>query len=108
MTASPWMLYALSGVATLVLAGARLFSHERMLGKIIAANLMGSGIFLLFVAIARRSPEGIPDPVIHALVLTSIVVSVSATALALGLMRRVVEQGRGDGESNAWERRCGE
>lgn len=86
-----WTLYAFSAVAVLVISVRGLFAHRRLVGKIIAANLTGSGLFLLFVAIARRVPEGMPDPVVHALVLTSIVVSVSATALALALLRRLVE-----------------
>lgn len=113
-----WILYALSAVVVLAIALRALFSHQRMVGKIIAANLTGSGVFLLFVAIARRAPEGIPDPVVHALVLTSIVVSVSATALALALLRRVVESpetegdeagdARADAGLDTWERRCGD
>jgi multicomponent Na+:H+ antiporter subunit C len=50
---------------------------------------MGSGIFLLMVSIASRNPEGPPDPVPHALVLTGLVVAVSFTAFALVLTRRI-------------------
>jgi multicomponent Na+:H+ antiporter subunit C len=113
------MPYALSAMLVLVIALRGFFAHERIFGKIIAANLTGSGVFLLFVAIARRAPEGTPDPVVHALVLTSIVVSVSSTALALALLRRLVESpaagssDSGDAEERAsepgpWERRCGD
>lgn len=59
------------------------------LRRIMALNVMGSGVFLLLVSIAGRNPDEPPDPVPQALVLTGIVVAVSATALALVLCRRV-------------------
>ncbi|WP_437732768.1 sodium:proton antiporter [Sorangium sp. So ce1335] len=86
---SPWILYALSGVVVMAAALYGLFSTGYLLRKVIATNLVGSGVFLFLVALARRSSSGIPDPVPHALVLTGIVVSVSATALALSLARRL-------------------
>jgi multicomponent Na+:H+ antiporter subunit C len=60
-----------------------------ILRKVIALNILGSGVFLLLVAFAYRSPHDVPDPVPHAMVLTGIVVAVSATALALALARRL-------------------
>lgn len=82
-----WMLYAASGAAVFAIALHGVSSREGVVRKTIATNLLGSGVFLILVAIARRSPA--PDPVPHALVLTGIVVSVSATALALALARRL-------------------
>jgi multicomponent Na+:H+ antiporter subunit C len=55
----------------------------------VAINVMGAGVFLLLIAVAYRGPGLAPDPVPHALVVTGIVVAVSATALALGLARRL-------------------
>lgn len=57
--------------------------------KIIALNVMGAGVFLHFVSVAQRNTAEFADPVPHAMVLTGIVVAVSATALALGLARRL-------------------
>ena len=88
---SPWMLFALSGVAVAAVSLRGVFTCEHFVTKIIAANLFGSGVFLALVALARRTPTTLPDPVPHALVLTGIVVSVSATALALALVRRLHE-----------------
>jgi len=83
-----WMLYATSGAAVFAIALHGLFSRDDVLRKIIAANFLGSGVFLILVAMARRSlPQA--DPIPHALVLTGIVVSVSATACALALARRL-------------------
>jgi multicomponent Na+:H+ antiporter subunit C len=113
---SPWLMYASAAVLVIVVAYHAIFAHRRMVGKIVAANLAGSGVSLLFVSIARRAPQGAPDPVVHALVLTSIVVSVSATALALALLRRLVETSEakraeaGEGERalvESWENHCG-
>ncbi|MBE7375150.1 NADH-quinone oxidoreductase subunit K [Pseudomonas lopnurensis] len=53
------------------------------LRRIIAINLMGSGVFLVMIALAARSNPIDPLPV--ALVVTGLVVAVSATALALRL-----------------------
>jgi len=50
---------------------------------------MGAGVFMLLIAVAYRGPGLPPDPLPHALVLTGIVVAVSATALALALARRL-------------------
>jgi multicomponent Na+:H+ antiporter subunit C len=91
---TPWLLYAMSGAAVFSIALYGVFSCKDVLRKIIAANLLGSGVFLILVAIARRSPAEV-DPVPHALVLTGIVVSVSATACALALARRL-RDGRHD------------
>jgi multicomponent Na+:H+ antiporter subunit C len=66
-----------------------LIVHAHLLRKILAINVMGSGVFLVLVALGGRSPGALPDPVPHAMVITGIVVAVSATALALALMLRV-------------------
>ena len=55
----------------------------------LAINVMGSGVFLVLVALGGRTPGAAPDPVPHAMVITGIVVAISATALALALMLRV-------------------
>lgn len=84
---SPWLLYASSGAAVFAIALHGLFAREHVARRILAANLLGSGTFLILIALARRGAAA--DPVLHALVLTGIVVSVSATAVALALARRL-------------------
>jgi multicomponent Na+:H+ antiporter subunit C len=87
-------LYALSGVLLVGLGVYGAIVQGHLLHKIIAVNVMSSGVFLVFVAVARRAP-GLPDPVPHAMVITGIVVAVSATAVALALTLRVAaESGR--------------
>ena len=50
---------------------------------------MGAGVFHVLIAIAYRGTTTAPDPVPQAMVLTGIVVAVSATALALILGERL-------------------
>ena len=86
----------LFGLCGAVLVGLGLFGlvvHPQPLRKLIAFNLLGSGIFLIFGVIARRgawSDVG-GDPVPHALVITGVVVAFAATALCAGLLLRLFE-----------------
>jgi multicomponent Na+:H+ antiporter subunit C len=82
-------LYALASVALFSIGLHGLILHDHIVRKILALNIMSSGVFLFFVALANRAPDTAPDPVSHAMVLTGIVVSVSATALALAIVRRI-------------------
>lgn len=81
------LLYALAGAGLFALGLYRALVWRALLRRVLALNVMGSGVFLVLVATARRAPGGVPDPVPHALVLTGLVVAVSATALALALGR---------------------
>ncbi len=83
---SPDLLYALAGVGLcgIGLAGFLLLDH--LLRRLLAFNLLGSGVFLVLVGLAQH--RGGPDPVPQALVLTGIVVAIAATALAIVLIRR--------------------
>lgn len=78
------ILYALAGVALFALGLVHLVARTHVVRRILALNIMGSGVFLVLIALAKRAPEG-PDPVPQAMVLTGLVVSVSATAVALFL-----------------------
>ena len=94
------------GVCSAVLVGLGLFGlimHPQPLRKILAFNLIGGGIFLLFGVVARRgAAAGFGgDPVPHALIITGIVVAFSATALAIALLLRLFrETGRANLGSN--------
>ena len=83
------ILYGLTAcvIVALGLRGALL--HASLLQRVVAINVMGAGVFMLLIAVAYRGPGLPPDPLPHALVLTGIVVAVSATALALALARRL-------------------
>ena len=82
--------YALTGVGLFTLGLYALIVYRHLLRKILAINVMGSGVFLVLVALASRTQE-VPDSVPHAMVITGIVVAISATALALALMLRLRE-----------------
>jgi len=82
-------LYALVGMGLFILGLHALIVHAHLLRKILAINIMGSGVFLVLVSLGGRTPGASPDPVPHAMVITGIVVAVSATALALALILRV-------------------
>ncbi|MDO8370002.1 MAG: NADH-quinone oxidoreductase subunit K [Candidatus Nitrotoga sp.] len=86
---NPEWIYALAGTALFVAGIAGLILQSHLLRKILAFNIMGSGTFLALVGLGQR--DGIPDPVPQAMVLTGIVVSVAATALALALARRLLD-----------------
>jgi len=93
---SPQLIYPLIGAGLFSLGLYGLIVHSHLLRKILAINIMGSGVFLILVALAKRSGE-MPDPVPHAMVITGIVVAVSATALALAMMLKLhTETGRTD------------
>lgn len=81
-------LYALAGAGLFALGLHALIVHAHLLRKILAFNVMGSGVFLVLTALAKRT-GALPDPVPHAMVITGIVVAVAATALALVLTIRL-------------------
>jgi multicomponent Na+:H+ antiporter subunit C len=86
----------LYGVCGAVLVGLGLFSlvtNPHPLRKILAFNVIGSGVFLTFGVIARRgAAAGLgADPVPQALVITGIVVAFSATAMAVALLLRLFQ-----------------
>ena len=70
-----------------------LITNPQPLRKILAFNLLGSGVFLLFGVVARRgAAAGFGgDPIPQALVITGIVVAFSATALAVALLLRLFQ-----------------
>jgi multicomponent Na+:H+ antiporter subunit C len=86
---TPAVFYALVGTALFSIGLYGLFARTHLLRKILALNVMSSGVFLVLVSVAYGGPDGSPDPVPHAMVLTGIVVTVSATAFALALARRI-------------------
>lgn len=66
-----------------------LIRYAHFLRKAIAFNVMGAGIFTFLVALAARDFGGPPDFIPQAMVLTGIVVSVSATAFVLALASKL-------------------
>lgn len=82
---------ALSGLGVYGVLVAR-----HVLRKLLALNLLGSSIFLMLVTLAWRG--GAPlDPVPQALVLTGIVIAVSATGFAVALLVALYRRGGSTG-----------
>lgn len=82
-------VYALAGVASVVLGLLAVVTRAHLLWKILGINVMGTGVFLILVASSPRLVADSADPVPQAMVLTGIVVALASTALALGLTLRV-------------------
>lgn len=88
----------LAGVTGASLVGLGLYGllvHPQPLRKVLAFNLLGSGIFLVFGIVARKGAAAgfVADPVPQAMVITGIVVAFAATALAIGLILRLAATG---------------
>lgn len=86
-------VFGLCAAAAVGLGLYGLITNPQPLRKIVAFNLLGSGVFLLFGIVGRRgAAAGFGnDPVPQALVITGVVVAFSATALAIALLLRLFD-----------------
>ena len=89
-------LFGFCGAALVGLGLYGILCHPGALRKIIALNLLDSGVFLLFGVIARRGGGLLDgeaavgaDPVPQALVITGLVVAFAATTLGVALVLRL-------------------
>ncbi|HTG22068.1 MAG TPA: NADH-quinone oxidoreductase subunit K [Reyranella sp.] len=94
MSASAATLAGLTGAALVGFGLYGLLTDPHPLRKILAFNILGSGVFLLFGIIARKGAAAgfAADPVPQAMVITGIVVAFSATALAVALLLRLFQE----------------
>jgi len=104
----------LAGFVGAALVGLGLYgliaSHEP-LRKILAFNVIGSGVFLVFGIVARKGASaGLrSDPVPQAMVITGIVVAFAASALAVALVLRLLDEtGRVTLSPDAWTKSPGD
>ncbi|MCP3468103.1 NADH-quinone oxidoreductase subunit K [Bradyrhizobium sp. CCGUVB23] len=108
---TPSVLAGLTGAALVGLGLYGLILHPHPLRKLLAFNLMGSGVFLVFGIVARRgAAAGFRfDPIPQAMVITGIVVAFAASALAVALILRLsAESGHVSLDPEAWIRPNGE
>lgn len=77
-------VYAVTGALLVGLGLYGLIAAPALLRRVVAFNVVGSGVFLMFGALGWH--EGRTDPVPQALIITGIVVALSASALAVGLV----------------------
>ncbi|MCG5501316.1 NADH-quinone oxidoreductase subunit K [Ectothiorhodospira lacustris] len=97
MTLTITSLYGLLGAALVGLGLYGLLVQPHPLRKILAFNVMGGGLFLVFGVVVRRgAAAGFPaDPVPQAFVITAIMMALAGTALAVAIMLRLfAETGR--------------
>lgn len=85
--------YMLLGLGLWVLGLFALWQAREAVRRIIALNVMSSGVFLVMVALAARNEPR--DAVLHALVVTGLVVAICATAFALRLALASPKPGAG-------------
>jgi len=90
----PVTLFGLCAAGLVGLGLYALIVNPQPLRKIVAFNVVGSGVFLLFGVIARRGAASGwgGDPVPQALLITGLVVAFCATALALAVLLRLFEE----------------
>ncbi|GAA5315527.1 MAG: hypothetical protein AseanaTS_07320 [Candidatus Pelagadaptatus aseana] len=93
------LIYTLSGIVLFGIGVFGVIASVHIIRKLIATNIIGIGVFMVFLASARHGE--ITDPVPHAMVLTGIVVAVAGTALCLWLALKIhLSDKRGQGVSS--------
>ena len=90
---SPATIVGLWGAAAVGLGLYGMIVSPEPLRRILAFDLLGSGVFLLLGVVARRGAAAgfAGDPVAQALIITGVVVAFAATALAAALRLRLHE-----------------
>lgn len=86
-----FLLYSLTAALLVGLGVHGLITRRHLLRQIMALNVIAGGVFLLLISTAYRNQGDFADPVPQAMVLTGIVVAISATAFALALLRRIYQ-----------------
>ncbi len=84
------LFYECLGAALLAIGLAGFATRSAALQRLLAVNVVGIGVFMWLVATAYDPVA--PDAVPHALVLTGIVVAVSANGFALALLVRLARR----------------
>lgn len=103
--------YLLLGTAVAVIGMVRMLLTRDLVARLIALNVTGIGSLMIILALAARSAESADaagsgagiDPVLSALVITGLVITVAFTGLGAVLIRRIegfpATGRRGDAES---------
>ena len=87
-------IFGLAGAAVIGIGLFGFVTNAGTLRKLLAFNVLGSGVFLFFGVVARRgAAAGLAgDPVPQALVITAIVVAFAASAMAIALMMQLFDK----------------
>ncbi|MDR9499160.1 MAG: NADH-quinone oxidoreductase subunit K [Hydrogenovibrio sp.] len=84
------LIYSLCALGLVMIGLYGLARAHHGLQQLLAINVMSAGVFMLLLTMAARHPPA--DAVPQALVLTGIVVAISALALGLALLRRLAAE----------------
>lgn len=79
--------YLVVGIAVSMVGTVRLLLVRDLVSRLIAMNVVGVGSLLILIALAARSQP--IDPVLSALVITGLVITVAFTGVAAVLIRRI-------------------
>ena len=85
----PDLMYGLAGLGMFALGLHHAMTGAEALRRVLALKICAIGASFLLIVAAWRPAPGAIDAVPHALVITGIVVMVSAMAVALALIRRI-------------------
>lgn len=94
-------LFILAGAALTGIGVYGLIAQRHLLRQILAFNVLGGGLFLIFGALGRDLARGLTDPAPQAMIITGIVVALAATALAVTLAVRADQLRRAEEEDGA-------
>lgn len=92
MSTTDW--YLIVGVLLLVGGLVRLLLTRGSVPRLVAVNVMSAGVLSFLVTLAARNEQ--IDPVLSALVITGLVITVAFTGVGAVLIRRIGEDERGD------------
>lgn len=91
--------YLLLGSLMAAAGAVRLLLSPDLMARLVAMNVVGVGSLLILLSLGARSEGSAPDPVLSALVITGLVITVAFTGLGAVLIRRI--EGTRDAESSA-------
>lgn len=83
------LLYLLLGTVLTVAGLVRMLLVRDAMARLVAMNLVGTGSLVILLALGARSEE--TDPVLSALVITGLVITVAFTGFGAVLIRRIEE-----------------
>lgn len=81
--------YLLLGSVVAVAGTVRLLLSRDLMARLVAMNVVGIGSLLVLLSLGARSEGAAPDPVLSALVITGLVITVAFTGVGAVLIRRI-------------------
>ena len=96
-------LFLVLGAVLAVVGTARLPIAEDVIRRVVGLNVATGGVLMVIIAVGFDGEA--PDPVTHALALTGIVITVSVSAFALALARRVEQDDEAAADDDGEDRR---